>query len=170
MEKLRGFFSQMGPLGSLAAAFFLGSSSGFGAGVFLLLGLAFGAMAGLATRHRPRLVGCPIGQVVRRSAMKALSKNHIAARERAVALAWDRGPGPARAYYATVYSVAKTSVSQSQRKGQTPGSLSSLCGPLPLSRRGAPSDMRAARGPARDVKPPLMPGASKWVQVKNTGP
>jgi len=25
MEKLRGFFSQMGPVGSLAAAFFLGS-------------------------------------------------------------------------------------------------------------------------------------------------
>jgi hypothetical protein len=36
MAKLRGFFSQIGPVGSLDAVFFLGSSYGAGGGVFLL--------------------------------------------------------------------------------------------------------------------------------------
>ena len=44
MAKLRGFFSQIGPVGSLDAVFFLGSSYGAGGGVFLaaLLLVSFG--------------------------------------------------------------------------------------------------------------------------------
>ena len=94
MAKLRGFFSQIGPVGSLDAVFFLGSSYGAGGGVFLaaLLLVSFGMapwttqltwqlpnLAGLAPRAsttRGNFASLAPSQEAPRSDMHQLLRTH----------------------------------------------------------------------------------------------